>query len=392
MALSTGAIRASGIVHKWTSLGCTVFILFLCITGLPLIFHDDIAALSRPYATLPLSANERPVDFDTLVATATRQNSGYVPRFLFVDDEDPGAIRIALGRTADDESGGKLVVFDARSGIVLDAPRLGSGVMYVLLMLHAEMFAGLLGKLWLGFMGVLLLAAVLSGIVLYAPFMRRLEFASIRRHTPHLRWLDIHNTIGVVLVAWLTVVGVTGIINTWADLALKSWQAGQIAALTKPFGNESAVEPAQFSSLTSAVATAKAAMPSMRFAMLAFPGTAYATPRHYAVFMRGATPATERVLRPALIDAETGRLVTAKELPWYVKSVLIAQPLHFGDYGGFPLKVLWALLDLATIVMLATGVYLWLRKRAVVNPERAGWAQANGVEPRLRNAKSGEAS
>ena len=28
--------------HKWTSLICTLFLLLLCITGLPLIFHEEI--------------------------------------------------------------------------------------------------------------------------------------------------------------------------------------------------------------------------------------------------------------------------------------------------------------------------------------------------------------
>ena len=32
-------------LHKWTSLVCTVFMLMLCLTGLPLIFHDEIESL-----------------------------------------------------------------------------------------------------------------------------------------------------------------------------------------------------------------------------------------------------------------------------------------------------------------------------------------------------------
>ena len=41
----------------------------------------------------------------------------------------------------------------------------------------------------------------------------------------------------------------------------------------------------------------------------------------------------------------------------------LSRPLHFGDYGGLPLKIIWALLDLAAILVLASGVYLWLGKR-----------------------------
>ena len=36
---------------------------------------------------------------------------------------------------------------------------------------------------------------------------------------------------------------------------------------------------------------------------------------------------------------------------------------HFGDYGGLPLKLLWAVLTLFTIIVLGSGLYLWLGKR-----------------------------
>ena len=42
--------------------------------------------------------------------------------------------------------------------------------------------------------------------------------------------------------------------------------------------------------------------------------------------------------------------------------LLLAQPLHFGDYGGAPLKLVWALLDMATIVVLGSGLYLWVKR------------------------------
>jgi len=41
----------------------------------------------------------------------------------------------------------------------------------------------------------------------------------------------------------------------------------------------------------------------------------------------------------------------------------VSQPLHFGDYGGLPLKIIWALLDIVTIVVLGSGLYLWLDRR-----------------------------
>ena len=50
-------------------------------------------------------------------------------------------------------------------------------------------------------------------------------------------------------------------------------------------------------------------------------------------------------------------------MPWYAKVLFLSQPLHFGDYGGLPLKIIWALFDLVTIFVLASGLYLWFARR-----------------------------
>ncbi|MCY1381544.1 PepSY-associated TM region [compost metagenome] len=69
------------------------------------------------------------------------------------------------------------------------------------------------------------------------------------------------------------------------------------------------------------------------------------------------------MLKPALVDAQTGELTDMREMPLYVKTLLVSQPLHFGDYGGLPLKIIWALLDIVAIVLLGSGLFLWLGRR-----------------------------
>lgn len=45
-------VRVWSVVHTWTSLISTVFLLLLCLTGLPLIFHHEIDELLG-YAPAP---------------------------------------------------------------------------------------------------------------------------------------------------------------------------------------------------------------------------------------------------------------------------------------------------------------------------------------------------
>ena len=43
--MSPANLRRWSWIHKWSSLVCTVFMLLLCLTGLPLIYHHEIGQL-----------------------------------------------------------------------------------------------------------------------------------------------------------------------------------------------------------------------------------------------------------------------------------------------------------------------------------------------------------
>jgi uncharacterized iron-regulated membrane protein len=269
---------------------------------------------------------------------------------------------VTLGDTPLDDARQKTIAVDARTAAVLKEPKFDEGFMYVMFKLHVDLFAGLPGKLFLGLMGLLLLVAIVSGVVLYSPFMRKLQFGEVRRErSPRVKWLDLHNLLGVVTLAWALVVGATGMINTWADLMIKYWQYDQLTTLLAPY--QAQPVPTSLASLQSAVSAAERLESNKTLSFVAFPGTAFSSPHHYGIFMRGDTPLTARLLKPVLADAQTAKVTASVELPWYLTALLISQPLHFGDYGGMPMQIIWALLDVMTIVVLGSGLYLWLGRR-----------------------------
>src|SRR5690606_17250011 len=192
--------------------------------------------------------------------------------------------------------------------------------------------------------------------------MRRLPFGTVRADkAARTRWLDYHNLLGAVTVAWVLVVGVTGVVNTLATPIIAYWKETALKDLTVAY--DTPVAAGEQASLDAAVKRAQAALPGMQLQFVAFPGSDYSTDHHYAVFFHGDTPVTTHMITPALIDARTGEMAAVAPMPWYVKTLSLSQPLHFGDYGGLGLKILWALLDLAAIVILISGLYLWLAKR-----------------------------
>ena len=374
--LSTRAVKNWYLVHKWTSIVCTAFLLMFCITGLPLIFHHEIDELTRAPELTQEVAGE--ANLDGIVAHALAQQPGWHVLFLSFDDEKP-IIYVATGPTLDaGEDEGKLLQYDARSGEILDAPPFNEGMMAFLLELHAMLLLGIPGQLFLGLIGLVFLVAVVSGVVVYAPFMRKLPFAVVRKQrSARIKWLDTHNMVGIVTLGWVSVVGLTGFIITMTVPIQTIWQMDELAEMAAPYANSE--PPQQYSSVDAAVATVKAAIPDAKVTFISWPGTAFSTKHHYMLALAGDTPLTERLISPTMIDVATGELTDAREMPWYVQMLFLSVPLHFGDYGGMPLKIIWALLDIAAIVVLVSGLYLWLGKRRIPIEQRLAELNSGGV-------------
>lgn len=360
--MSPTSLRRWVWVHTWSSLICTPFLLLLCLTGLPLIFHDEIDALLNTDEWQAANPGGPRLGLDEILDVALQNRPGEVPIYMSFDTDRP-VVNVTTGAAPDvPETGMYFASFDATSGALVPPADVGEGVMEFLLQLHTDLFLGLPGMLFLGSMGLLFLVATVSGVVLYVPFMSRLAFGTVRRtRSVKLKWLDYHNLIGIVTVAWVLVVGVTGVINTLEVPIIDNWRDREISGL---IAEKRDVEAGpERASLGAAVQAAVRLAPDMQLQFVAFPGSSYSTRAHYAVFLHGSTPLTERLITPVLIRADTGEVDGRREMPLIAKALSLSRPLHFGDYGGLLLKILWAVLDVLTIIVLVSGLYLWWAKR-----------------------------
>ncbi|EJO28734.1 PepSY-associated TM helix domain-containing protein [Achromobacter marplatensis] len=354
-------------IHKWTSLVCTIFLLIICLTGLPLVFHHEIEHWlddAKPLSDVP--ANTPPANLDKLVASAKSMYPGEVIDYLFFDPDEPQVYVGMAKKPGDGQVSGHAVRMDGRTGdVLLDGPPYTEdkfSFMGIMLALHVDLFAGLPGELFLGFMGLLFCVAIVSGVVLYGPFMKKLEFGTVRAaRSTRLKWLDLHNLLGIVTLVWAFVVGVTGVINELSTPLFRLWQSTELVRILEPYKGQTV--PTELASAQLAADTAKKALPGNEVSFIAFPGNAFGSPHHYIAWMRGDTPLTSKLNTPVLVDGKTGALTTVAKMPWYLTALEVSRPLHFGDYAGLPLKIIWALLDLITIVVLVSGLYLWLARR-----------------------------
>ncbi len=147
--MSRGAIRAWFVVHKWSSLICTLFLLMLCITGLPLVFHAEIDELTGRAPAGGLvgrgSSGTGPglKPLDLMLGRALAKRPGEVPLFMAFDNDRP-LMTITTGTRPDARAAEMTIqMFDRSTGKSAGKENDG-GITDFLLRLHKDMFLGLL--------------------------------------------------------------------------------------------------------------------------------------------------------------------------------------------------------------------------------------------------------
>lgn len=168
---------------------------------------------------------------------------------------------------------------------------------------------------------------------------------------PRLHWFDLHNLLGMVTLAWTFVLGATGIMNALSTTLFGLWRAQTLPALLAPDRGQPV--PARYGSMDAAVAKAADHVSPFFERRRSEPAPLHSLDQGQGAHNLAAVyPRADRRLHRRAV-------ILAKGLPWYLRTLEICRPLHFGDYGGLPLKLLWASFALAAIAVLASGLHQW---------------------------------
>jgi len=90
--MTAKSVKWWSLVHKWTSLVCTAFMLLLCLTGLPLVFGHELDVLLGDAIEAPeLSASQANAraTYDAILRSALTQHPGHVPQYMIWEPDEP---------------------------------------------------------------------------------------------------------------------------------------------------------------------------------------------------------------------------------------------------------------------------------------------------------------
>lgn len=358
-------LRIWTIIHRWTSLVVTAFLLVLCITGLILIFQSEIDDFLNPPQLLTADIDDKRSTIEAIVQAAKlRHPEKIVVSLNFVKGMPIAQLRLVGSADLVNAPTSEETV-DLRTGQETDLRRRGRGRFTEFLhRIHADLFLGLPGSLFLGTMAIIMIVAVISGIIVYLPFLRKFGFWTLRSNrSRRLFWLDFHNLTGVMATAWLLIVCVSGAINTAHDITTATVRTGFADRVKQIRDAQKVVVPRTVISIDAAIEHAREALPDTRIVALFLPGSEWSTQLHYTIMAQGIGAMSSELIYAVLVDAHNGAISNVFRTSGLAKALLLSEPIHFPTYGGLPLKLLWAAFDVIAIIVLVSGLYLWVARQ-----------------------------
>lgn len=348
-------------LHVYVGVFVAVHFAIFALSGLLLLFKSEIqgesAAESRPLTSWEISSF-----YERAAANAAATYPKDRTLALYPDDNDPNLLHLRLGENgATKLRGARRVTFDAETGRELPGTITPTkGFFDWLLLLHRELFLGSWGKIYVGFVGLAYVFLLVSGFYIYGNFMRGRSFGELRtKLIPRL--LDFHKSTAAVTFGWSLVVGISGVFLAFNGVLIKVFQFVSLRHLQAAYAGEAAAS--SIAPLGQVIQSALSTRKDWIVSYISFPDTEFSVPGHFLLLINGTQSLTKRLSELAVVHAPTGKLVEIIELPLYLKIVLLSEPLHFGDYGGIFLKVLWALFTLGSLAVALLGITSFFLKR-----------------------------
>lgn len=352
IATKPGTRRFFKWVHTWTGLVAGLVIAVVSLTGSVIVFRTEI-----PLASFPRSGGgPGVVGLDAMAKQIARTDpNAQIRRVHFpAGSGDPFVVQV--------ESAGKQLrlVCDASTGRVLGT--LNTRFTDWMTDLHRNLLSGKTGRKAVGGFGIVLFFLAATGMSLWLIGARKWRaWVSVRPQGSSRRFhFELHRAMGLWSYALLTVVAFTGIGLAYPDPFRNALQhiTGSPAANKSPRVAESASQT--LPTLDEYVSASTGAMPDGIPTELRLPETKRA-------------PVDLRLRRPGdlslsgnhvYLEPSTGKVLAVSreaDQPLAARVFAAFGPIHYGEFGGLPIKVLWGLLGLIPSLLFVTGLITWWR-------------------------------
>lgn len=347
--------------HSWLGLLAGLGLLVIGLTGSVLVFRSEILTALHPKVEKAVGNGGPVLGIDTLVAKARAQLPGQEVVAWDTLMHKGRAHALAVVRL-DKPKEWRWMDADPTTGELLPEkpPTRADEVFDWILELHYALLLGDWGTVFAGVLAVLLCVLGVSGVYLYRNFWKNL-FTLRWGKSARIFFSDVHKMVGISSVVFNLILGVTG---AWWNLpTLKTLARGGEPVVEKDAGFKLYNTKLSFEALAREAARRLPGLDPTQV-YLSLP------PREEHIELTGSVVASGRFVdeynSKVYFDAQTGEVLSVEDFRYgsvWTKFEAIMGPLHFGTFGGLPVKILWCVLGLSPGILAVSGFAMWWKRR-----------------------------
>ncbi|WP_040547870.1 PepSY-associated TM helix domain-containing protein [Pusillimonas noertemannii] len=357
------------LVHSWLALPLWVFVFFVCVTGTIATVSQEIVWLANPAvrANAP-SDDAQMLGYDAILEVIEREHPGAVVEFI----SRPVKSQFALtARVAYPDATEASLYVNPYTGQIQGSTS-GFSFQQFMRALHGWLLVPFtegfsLGWYIVAFLGIPMLASLVTGLVVYKRFWRGFLKPKLRlRQGGRVFWGDFHRLAGIWSIPFIAIIGVTSI---WFliqavlfdnQISFSTFGVPPIVA-REDIPVVAAGQPPPGITLDRAAQIAQQTFPDLEASFVSLPSNAY---DHIRVGGRGAYPLLFETMsiNPYTGAVEHTRRVSDRSTLELVTGSM--RPLHTGDFAGTWLKLVYAFFGLLLSMMVFSGMLIWTKRTA----------------------------
>ncbi|SMD08236.1 PepSY-associated TM helix domain-containing protein [Pedobacter africanus] len=362
-------------IHHWAGLYTGIIIGILCFTGAVAVFIPEIdLMIQKHYYSVSSSPYTIP-KIDRALAQAKKDYPKMSGLIIDMPDKPGQVATFSFAVKGKDKASSKfhfLFVDAGKDEIVGSRDRQNSLANY-LRQMHVRLYEGFWGRQLVGLAGIAFIVLTLTGLLIYGDFMKKQPYPKIRKKNTRILMADWHKILGISALAFNFVIACTG---AWLGLLPKfmSWfgvkSPDHFQAPIFMDKKEDAGMVVHWDEVFKAV---KQHFPELK------PGYMRASEDGSATIeVHGSIEAQiyERNINALVLSKKSYQPLHKFEVAkaaFADKLYAVQEALHFGDFGGLGLKILYAVLGLTSGFLSVSGFVVYLyrtdkKKKRTISP------------------------
>jgi uncharacterized iron-regulated membrane protein len=345
-------------IHSFAGLLSGLFIFLMSLSGAALVFHEELDSLQYPAITV--NENKPLLAVDSCYRSLQKKYPHVqVSSCNMAEDLRHPFIFSVYDTSFKDGKQAMQVFLHPQTAEVLRIRGGGKDIkknfMSWLSVFHNSFHLKKKGEWLLGFFAVVFVISILTGMILY----RRNIVAVFLFRKRMFRKANLHQLIGVYALVFNLMIGVTGYWMQRYVFKKEFYQTQQpYTPVIKP-------SPALFFNVDSALHGVKKQYPAFTGYIIYFAPTPSRKTAVYGSQSTNSFVHSKKFADVIYLDSVGGIAKTAfvKEIEPANRYDIINAQVHYGRFGGWPVKLLYSVFGLTGGLLSITGFLLWIRRR-----------------------------